>query len=392
MSPTKHTAKKKPTSKRARTDSDHFKSAEADMKYNDYYKDKTIIIERVVQLETLEDTFIPEVFKDRTWTKLLNSTGVVYSEIIREFFSNATVNGDCIECWVRHKEFVITKEVIQDFLEIRPSSQPITVAYEDRLGSTAEMVTALGGELKKSSMNTTKFSPEMRTLSYVMIHNLYPVTNLTTLSTPRTRFLYDLFTHKEIDICGHIMHVLKKSITKQNTRIMMSFPSLIMVLIAKAKLKLPSGLTAVQRDYPIGGHTLTRSTAHIKGSKTGVHTIPQPRVEQDEGGDTEEEIDRFTSTPEPFAQPSSLAPPQGSSKLNLLLAKMDQMSTVLNSHVQHTADQFAPHYLHKYKTCLWSKARIQSQISSSLLAIPVKKGEKILRGSWRRACTTLGVA
>ena len=62
------------------------------------------------------------------------------------------------------------------------------------------MVRILGGSPKKNSMNTIPFSLEMRTLTYVMIHNLYPVTNLTTLSAPRTMFLYDLFTHKEIDI------------------------------------------------------------------------------------------------------------------------------------------------------------------------------------------------
>ena len=79
------------------------------MKYNDCYKGATIIIERVVHLESLEGTFILKVFKERTWTKLLNPIEVVYSEIIREFFSNAAVDGDCIKCWVRHKEFVITR-------------------------------------------------------------------------------------------------------------------------------------------------------------------------------------------------------------------------------------------------------------------------------------------
>ena len=98
MAPTKHAAAKKPFSKRARTDSNHFKSTEANMKYNDCYKDKTIIMGRVVQLESLEGTFIREVFKERTWTKLLNPVGVVYLEIIREFFSNAVVNQDRIEC------------------------------------------------------------------------------------------------------------------------------------------------------------------------------------------------------------------------------------------------------------------------------------------------------
>ena len=91
-------------------------------------------------LYVLEGTFIPEVFKERTWTKLLNPVEVVYSEIVREFFSNAAVDGDRIECWVRQKKFVITREIIQDFLEVRPPSQPIEVQYEDRLGSTEEEI------------------------------------------------------------------------------------------------------------------------------------------------------------------------------------------------------------------------------------------------------------
>ena len=79
MSPTKHSAPKRATSKHACTDYDNFKSVEVDLKYNDCYKRATIIMEQVVKLDALEDTFIPEVFKERTWTKLLNPVGVVYS-------------------------------------------------------------------------------------------------------------------------------------------------------------------------------------------------------------------------------------------------------------------------------------------------------------------------
>ena len=81
---------------------------------------------------------------------------------------------------------------------------------------------------------------------------------------------------------------VEKSIEKQNSRTIMPFPTLIM------------GLIVVQRDYSISAHIVTRSIAHIKGSKTGVHTIPQDCVEE-EGGDTEEEIDRFTSALETSA-------------------------------------------------------------------------------------------
>ena len=71
---------------------------------------------------------------------------------------------------------------------------------------------------------------------------------------------------------------------------------------------------------------MTRSTAHIKGSKIGVHTIPRDRFKE-EGRDTEEEIDRFTSAPE--------------TSVDHLLARVEQMYTMLDSHMQHTADQFA---------------------------------------------------
>ena len=119
----------------------------------------------------------------------------------------------------------------------------------------------------------------------------------------------------------------------------MPFPSLIMGLIVKTRFKILSGLAVVQRDYPIGAHTVNRSTTHIKGSKTGVHTIPQDRVE-DKDGDTEEEIDRFTSAPETSTQPSSSALARGLDRLDRILAKVEQMYTMLDSHVQHTANQF----------------------------------------------------
>ena len=196
MSPTKHSASKK-SSKCPHTDSENFRTIEANMAYNNYYKRATIIMERVVRMETPENTFIPEVFKERTWTKLLNPSGNVFAELIREFFTNAIVEGDHINCW--QKEFIITRDSIQEFLEVRPPSQQISIQYDDRLDSVEPMAKLLDGSLKKKSMNTIPFNVEMRTLAYIMIHNLYLVMNLTTLSEPRTIFLYDLFTHKEID-------------------------------------------------------------------------------------------------------------------------------------------------------------------------------------------------
>ena len=48
----------------------------------------------------------------------------------------------------------------------------------------------------------------------------------------------------------------------------MPFPSLIIGLIAKTRLKLPSNLTIVQRDYSIGAHTL-KAQLTSKDPKSG---------------------------------------------------------------------------------------------------------------------------
>ena len=65
MSPIKKNATKKP-SKCPRTSSNSFQNEDADMAFNDHYKRAPIILERTVDLDSLEGTFIPNVFKERT--------------------------------------------------------------------------------------------------------------------------------------------------------------------------------------------------------------------------------------------------------------------------------------------------------------------------------------
>ena len=88
------------------------------MAYINHYKNASIFLERTVDIESLKDTFISEVFKEKTWTKLLNPMGDVYDCIIREFFANAFVEGDHINCWVRGREFTVSRDSIQELLEI----------------------------------------------------------------------------------------------------------------------------------------------------------------------------------------------------------------------------------------------------------------------------------
>ena len=181
-----------------------------------------------------------------------------------------------------------------------------SLQYDERREKLGSIVEVLGGQINKKALHNIPFTPETRTLAYIMIFNLYLVRNLTNLSAPRFIFLFDLFTHKEIDIYNHIYHLFTKCITKRNSRLTLPFPSLIMSLITRAKVKILSRLQVMQRDYPISAQTMTQSKAHIPRPSISVSQIPRDNVAK-EGGDTEEEIEHFTSVPEDTAQPSSQA-------------------------------------------------------------------------------------
>ena len=113
----------------------------------------------------------------------------------------------------------------------------------------------------------------------------------------------------------------------------------------------------------------------------------------------EEEIERFTSTLESSAQPSSQARARGPDRLDHLIARVDQMFGILDSLVQHIANQFA--YIQGQITALSSQiedmsveqgsdleSKHTSRVRSlhyllAFLTIPVKKWEKILRRRMR---------
>ena len=76
-----------------------------------------------------------------------------------------------------------------------------------------------------------------------------------------------------------------------------------------------------------------------------------------------EEIKRFTSTPESSTQPSSQAPAWGPDRLDHLIVRVEQMYTMLDSHVQHTTNQFA--YIQGQITALSSQIEDMSMEQGS---------------------------
>ena len=98
------------------------------------------------------------MFRERTWAKLLNPSGNVYDSIIKEFFTNAFVENDHLNCWVQGKEFTIPMESIQELLETRPMTPDSSSHYDGKRDKIESFVPILGGKIKKKSLHTTEFS------------------------------------------------------------------------------------------------------------------------------------------------------------------------------------------------------------------------------------------
>ena len=145
MSPHKKTIAKK-SLKCQQYEEHHFRNRDAFKAFMDFYKEAVIIVEREVDLGSLENSFIPNVFRDCTWASLLTGAVEVHNILIQEFFSNAFEEGDHLNCWVKGKEFSISTLSIQNLLRIHPMVLESSLPYDKRKTLVSEVVSDLGGE------------------------------------------------------------------------------------------------------------------------------------------------------------------------------------------------------------------------------------------------------
>ena len=153
-----------------------------------------------------------------------------------------------------------------------------------------------------------------------------------------------------------------------------------------------NGLTMVTRDYPISVQTMTRSKTHITGPTIGISQIPREDVEE-EGGDTKEEIERFTSTPEGSKQPSSQAHARALDRLDHPLHRLSRCMVCYNLMCKTpwlslpTSKARSLHFHLRLMTCWWSssdsskRALNPSSSSSSLFSHFDQKGGKFEGGA-----------
>ena len=135
MTPTKKKTVAKKGDRRIKMDNSKFRSPQHFERYTQFYLKAPIIQERFVDLADLKDTFIPGCFEGRGWEKLLSDLPGVCKPLIREFYANAVLRENEINCWVRGHEFILDVDDIDEVLGFEGMADHDFTHYKDRLMS-----------------------------------------------------------------------------------------------------------------------------------------------------------------------------------------------------------------------------------------------------------------
>ena len=102
-----------------------------------------------------------------------------------------------------------------------------------------------------------------------MFHNLYPLSSTRYMNLGRALFLHDLISDEEINICGHIFHILHKTVLRTDSRACIPFCCLISRILKLKGVDPSEDKSPYPKLSPINSCTLNASIGHSrKGIKT----------------------------------------------------------------------------------------------------------------------------
>ena len=240
-----------------------------------------------MNLVDLKDTFIPKCFEGRGWDKLLSDLPGVCEPLIREFYANAVLKEDEINCWIRGKEFTIDAGDINEVLGLEGLDDHDFTNYKDRMLSIETIQSHIGSVKEGRCLNTNAFLTDMRCLTTIMMFNLYPVRKLTTINNARAIFLMELKENTFIDISSHIFDTIVEE-TRITSRAKLIFPSLLKRLFRLKGVDIPQDISLMPTTSAINKLTITRIQVRLPSD--------EDEGDQGEGEPMETEIEAAGQT------------------------------------------------------------------------------------------------
>ena len=214
----------------------------------------------------LKDTFILDYFEGRGCDKLLSDLPIVCKPLIREFYANATIKEDELNCWIRGHEFTLDAHDIDEVLGLEGLEDHDFTNYKDKKLSIETVQNRIDGQREGRCLNTTAFPVDMRCLTTIMMFNLYLVRKLTTINNARAIFLMELKEKTFIDISSHIFDTIVDE-TRTTSRPKLIFPSLFMRLFKAKGVAIPQDINPMSTPSAINKITIIKIQDRLPGDE-----------------------------------------------------------------------------------------------------------------------------
>ena len=186
-----------------------------------------------------------------------------------------------------------------------------TSLYDDRLAPVVQILRTLEADLKVSSMGTSigtsRFGPEMKTLTLIMYSNLYPLTNTGFISLRRAQFLWDLINGVPIDICAHIFQILGRTIGQLAIRTYLPICSLIMMILTLKGIHPSKNGTVLPRQGSISLNSLQSRKVHSSVERAK-KSPTKPPLSGSKTSSPASPIGKSSAAPSVFELPETLPP------------------------------------------------------------------------------------
>ena len=156
--------------------------------------------------------------------------------------------------------------LMMQILHINRPMLTTTPVYDDLNPDEDLLRDTLGRNLEFSqignSINVSSLSPELRVLTIIMFHSLYPLSSTGYMNLGRAFFLHDMISDEEIDICAHIFHILWKTILWTDSRACIPFFYLISRILKLKGIHPSEDESPYPKPSPINIRTLNASIGH----------------------------------------------------------------------------------------------------------------------------------
>ena len=185
--------------------------------------------------------------------------------LIWEFYANAILWEDEIDCWLRGHEFTIDVEDIDEVLGFEDLEHDFT-HFKDKMLFIETVQSHIGYVREGRYLNTTAFPSDLRCLTYIIMFNLYPMKKMTTINNARAIFLMRLQENTYIDISAHAFSVIANE-TRKTTRAKLILPSLLIRIFRTKGVEISQDISLMPTPLAINALTIARIKVRLLGEE-----------------------------------------------------------------------------------------------------------------------------